>query len=52
MAGTLRANLEPMALLQRLGERGDPTETNRPSGAPTTSAREGRQQQAAGRAAR
>lgn len=36
MRGRLRANLELMGLLQRLGERGDPAEANRLLGGPTT----------------
>lgn len=37
--GKLRANLELMALLQRLGEQGDPAEANRLLGAPATTVR-------------
>ena len=36
MRSKLRANLELMGLLQRVGERGDPTDANRLVGAPTT----------------
>jgi uncharacterized protein YbjT (DUF2867 family) len=47
----LRANLEVMALLQRLGERGDPAEANRLLGAPTTTVGQWCERQAASRAA-
>ena len=40
MGGKLSGNLELMALLQRVGERGDPTEANELLGAPTTTASE------------
>ncbi len=40
MGGKLRANLELMALLQRLGEQGDPAEANRLLGAPATTVRQ------------
>ena len=52
MGGKLRANLELMGLLQRLGERGDPTEANRLLGAPTTTVREWCERRAASRASR
>ena len=51
MAGRLRANLELMALLQRLGERGDPAEANRLLGAPTTTVGQWCQRHAASRTA-
>ena len=40
MGGRLRGSLELMGLLQRVGERGDPSEANRLLGAPTTTLRE------------
>ncbi len=40
MGGKLRANLELMALLERLGEPGDPAEANRLLGTPKTTVRE------------
>ncbi len=52
MGGKLRANLELMGLLQRVGERGDPTETNRLRGAPATTVREWCERQPASTAAR
>lgn len=52
MAGKLRANLELMGLLQRLGERGDPTQADRLLGAPTTTVRERCERRAASRASR
>ena len=52
MGGKLRANLELMGLLQRLGERGDPTEANRLLGAATTTVWEWCERRAAIRAAR
>jgi uncharacterized protein YbjT (DUF2867 family) len=39
MGGRLHANLQLMRLLQRLGERGDPSEATRLLGAPTTTIR-------------
>ena len=52
MRGALRANLDLMALLERLGERGDPTEADRLLGAPATTVREWCEQQAASKVAR
>ena len=40
MGGKLRSNLELMALLQRIGEQGDPAEANRLLGAPETTVRQ------------
>ena len=45
MRGRLRRTLQLMALMQRVGERGDPAETNRLLGAPTTTVRQWCQQQ-------
>jgi hypothetical protein len=39
MGGRLHANLQLMRLLQRLGERGDPSEAATMLGAPTTTVR-------------
>ena len=52
MGGALRANLELMGLLQRLGERGDPSEANRLLGALTTTVREWCERRVASRASR
>lgn len=40
LGGELRANLELMGVLQRVGERGDPAEANELLGAPTTTVRQ------------
>ena len=40
MRGRLRSTLQLMRVMQRLGERGDPSETNRVLGAPTTTLRQ------------
>ena len=45
MRQRLRRTLQLMALMERVGERGDPAETNQLLGAPTTTVRQWCEQQ-------